>query len=178
MTPQEIVAFWTEAGPGAWFTKSAEFDALCRERFLPAYEAAARGELAAWEGSAEGALALVILLDQMPRNMFRGDPRTWATDPLAREAAERALAKGYDKDVPRELRQFFYLPFMHAEDLAAQERSVRIYEAHGDPENLKWARHHRDVIARFGRFPHRNEVLGRKTTPEEAAYLETDPFRG
>lgn len=177
-TPHEVVSFWQEAGPAAWFTKDAGFDETCRSRFLNAYEQAASGALAGWEETPDGALALVILLDQMPRNMFRGDKRTWATDPLALAVADRALAKGFDREVPFGLQQFFYLPFMHAEDLAAQERSLALYEAHGDPENLKWARHHRDIIARFGRFPHRNEVLGRESTPEEVAYLETDPFRG
>ena len=177
-TPDDILGFWREAGPDAWFTKSAEFDERCRAGFLEAYERAAGGELSGWEETPEGALALVILLDQMPRNMFRRDPRTWATDPQALAVAERAIARGFDKAVPRDLRQFFYLPFMHSEDPAIQERSVEIYTAHGDPENLKFARHHRDIIAQFGRFPHRNEVLGRETTPEELAYLETDPFRG
>ena len=177
-TPQDVLRFWQEAGPAAWFSKNPDFDAVCRTRFLAAHEKAAAGMLGNWEASAEGALALVILLDQMPRNMFRGDPRTWAIDPQALAAAERALARGYDREVPRALRQFFYLPFMHAEDLAAQERSVALYEAHGDPESLKFAYHHRDIIARFGRFPHRNAVLGRESTADELAFLETDPFRG
>ena len=176
--PHEVVAFWREAGPERWFARDEAFDELCRARFLPAYEAAAKGELSEWESGPEGALALVILLDQMPRNMFRNDPRTWATDPLAVASAERALANGFDRQVEPGLQQFFYLPFMHAEDLGAQERSVALYEARGDAENLKFAHHHRDIIARFGRFPHRNEILGRETTPEEAANLETDPFRG
>jgi uncharacterized protein (DUF924 family) len=177
-SPAEVLQFWREAGPDAWFTKNPDFDARCRGRFLGAYETAAAGDLSAWEQTAEGALALLILLDQMPRNMFRGDPRTWATDPLALAIAERALAKGFDREVPRDVQQFFYLPFMHAEDLAAQERSLAIYEARGDAENLKFAHHHHDIIARFGRFPHRNEVLGRDSTPEELAFLEEDAFRG
>ncbi len=177
-TPQEVVAFWQEAGPKAWFTQNPAFDRLCRERFLGAHETAAAGRLGDWEQSAEGALALIVLLDQMPRNMFRGDPRTWATDPLALAVADRALAKGFDRHVSIDMQQFLYLPFMHAEDLAAQERSLVLYEARGDAENLKFARHHRDIVARFGRFPHRNEVLGRKSTPEELAFLEEDAFRG
>ena len=177
-SPAEVLQFWRDAGPDAWFTKNPDFDARCRDRFLDAYEKAAAGDLSAWEQSAEGALALLILLDQMPRNMFRGDPRTWATDPLALAIAERALAKGFDREVPLEIQQFFYLPFMHAEDLAAQERSLALYETRGDAENLKFARHHHDIIARFGRFPHRNEVLGRESTPEELAFLEEDAFRG
>ena len=176
--PDEVVSFWQEAGPGAWFTKNLAFDALCRERFLEAHERAAAGELAAWEQSPEGALALVILLDQMPRNMFRGDPRTWATDPQALAVAERALAKGFDRQVAHDMQQFFYLPFMHAEDAALQARSLALYEAHGDPENLAFARHHHDIVVRFGRFPHRNAALGRESTPEELAFLEEDGFRG
>jgi uncharacterized protein (DUF924 family) len=176
--PADVVGFWREAGPDAWFAKDAAFDELCRTRFLAAHEQAASGALAHWEESPEGALALLILLDQMPRNMFRGDSRTWSTDPLALAVAERAIARGYDRGVQSELRQFFYLPFMHAEDLAAQERSVALYEALRNADNLKWARHHRDIVARFGRFPHRNEVLGRESTPEELAFLVEDSFRG
>ncbi|MDB5558734.1 MAG: hypothetical protein JWQ36_1668 [Enterovirga sp.] len=176
--PGDVLEFWREAGPGAWFTKNPAFDELCRSRFLHAYQQAAAGALPDWERSADGALALVILLDQMPRNMFRGDPRTWATDPDALAVATRALDAGYDQQVAPDLRPFFYLPFMHAEDLDAQERSVALYTALGDPENLTFAHHHHGIIARFGRFPHRNAVLGRETTPEEAAFLEEDPFRG
>src|SRR3712207_1142169 len=158
-TPQEIIAFWRSAGPSKWFTKDEAFDETCRERFLLTYEAAGRGDLPEWELSAEGALALVILLDQMPRNMFRGTRRAYATDPAALLAAERAIERGFDKAVEPELRRFFYLPFMHAEDLPAQERNVALNEALGEEDAIKWARHHRDLIARFGRFPHRNAVL-------------------
>lgn len=178
MVAAEVLTFWRDAGRGRWFSRNEGFDALCRTSFLQAYEDAATGKFAAWERAPEGALALVLLLDQMPRNMFRGEARTWATDPIALAVAERALAKGFDRDVAPELRAFFYLPFMHAEDRAAQERSVALYKAHGDPDNLNFAHHHRDIVARFGRFPHRNEVLGRESTPEELAFLETDPFRG
>ena len=178
VTPQEIMSFWRDAGPERWFTKDDSFDALCRDQFLDAHKHAASGALGSWRDTPEGALALVILLDQMPRNMFRGDPRTWATDPAARVVAEDAVERGFDHQVPAELRQFFYLPFMHAEDLAAQERSVALYGAMSDPDSLKWARHHRDIVARFGRFPHRNTVLGRDSTPEELAFLEEDSFRG
>ena len=176
--PENVVGFWAEAGRERWFSKDEAFDRLCRTNFLDAYEAAKAGSLTSWEETAEGALALLILLDQMPRNMFRGEAQTWATDRLALTIAERALAKGFDDEIAPELRAFFYLPFMHAEDRAAQERSVALYEAHGDKENLEFARHHRDIVARFGRFPHRNAVLGRDSTPEELAFLETDPFRG
>lgn len=178
ITPAAVIAFWHEAGPASWFTKSTAFDDLCRSRFLQAHEKAARGELSSWGNEAAGALALLILLDQMPRNMFRGHPRTWATDQHALAMAEHAIAQGFDREVPEELRGFFYLPFMHAEDIAAQERSVALYTERGSEDSLEWARHHRDIVARFGRFPHRNEVLGRSSTPEELAFLEEDGFRG
>jgi len=178
MTGADVVAFWREAGPERWFAKDDGFDAECRSRFLAAWEAARRGELNGWAETAEGALGLVLLLDQMPRNMFRGDPRAWSSDAEARQAAEAALAKGFDQEVEPEIRAFFYLPFEHAEDRAAQARSLALFEALGNPENLKWARHHHDIIVRFGRFPHRNAVLGRESTPAECAFLEVDDFRG
>ena len=177
-TPQDVVAFWRDAGPPKWFAKDDAFDAACRERFMGAWEKAARGELASWEKTPEGALALILLLDQMPRNMFRGDPRTWSTDPQALAAATRALDKGFDQEIEADLRAFVYLPFEHAEDLPAQDLSLVLFEKLGAAEQLKWARHHHAIIARFGRFPHRNETLGRTSTPEELAYLEEDDFRG
>ena len=176
--PKDVVSFWRDAGPRRWFAKDDGFDESCRERFLLAWEKAGRGELAEWEESPEGALALILLLDQMPRNMFRGDARTWSTDPQALAAAERALAKGFDTRVEAALRPFVYLPFEHAEDRKAQERSVKLFAILGVEEQTKWARHHQEIIARFGRFPHRNAVLGRESTPEELAYLEEDDFRG
>jgi uncharacterized protein (DUF924 family) len=173
-TADDIVEFWRAAGPDRWFAKDDAFDAVCRARFLAAYEAAARGDLAEWELSPHGSLALVILLDQLPRNMFRGTRRAYATDPAALLTAERAIERHHDEAVAPELRRFFYTPFMHAEDLAAQERSVALNEALGEEESIEWARHHRDIVARFGRFPHRNALLGRESTAEEAAYLAED----
>lgn len=176
--PEDVVTFWRDAGPRKWFAKDDAFDRACRERFMAAWEKAGRGELADWEASPEGALALLILLDQMPRNMFRGDPRTWSTDPQALGVAERALAKGFDTKVDQAVRLFFYLPFEHAEDVRAQERSVKLFELLGEAEQTKWALHHLDIVTRFGRFPHRNAVLGRESTPEELSFLEEDDFRG
>jgi uncharacterized protein (DUF924 family) len=177
ITPADIIAFWRAAGPDRWFEKDAGFDDEIRRRFLAVHEAAAAGKLNAWEQNAEGALALLILLDQFPRNMFRGDARTFATDRQARAAASRALLNGFDGAFP-DLRSFFYLPFEHSEDLADQERSVALYQAAGDADDLKWAELHADIIRRFGRFPHRNAVLGRATTPEEQAFLDSGGFAG
>ena len=177
VAPAVIVSFWGEAGPDKWFEQDNSFDEAIRLRFLPSYEAAATGKLAAWEESIEGTLALVLLLDQFPRNMFRGEARA-ATDALARVVADRALARGFDQATDPTLRPFFYSPFMHSEALVDQDRSVRLYEALGETEELRYAREHRDIVVRFGRFPHRNRVLGRDTTLAEQAFLEADGFGG
>ena len=174
--PAAIVSFWREAGPDKWFEQDERFDQAIRLRYLSTYEVAANGELAAWEESVEGALALVLLLDQFPRNMFRGDARAFATDALARAVADRALARGFDQTTDVAMRPFFYLPFMHSEALIDQDRSVRLYEALGDGEQLRYATEHRDIVQRFGRFPHRNCALDRDTTPAERAFLEPDGF--
>ena len=177
-TPSDVLAFWREAGPDRWYERDDAFDAAIRARFLPTYEAAAAGQLSVWETTAEGALALVIVLDQFPRNMFRDDPRAYAADPLARAVADRALARGFDQQVDAGERLFFYLPFEHSEDAADQARCVALHIALGDADSLKWAQLHADIIARFGRFPHRNAVLGRKTTPDEQAFLDGGGFKG
>jgi len=177
-TPVEVLAFWRAAGPDKWFEKDEAFDTAIRERFLDAYMAAAAGRLAAWEDDAESALALVIVLDQFPRNMFRGDARTYAADPLARATARRAIANGFDRRYPPPERVFFYLPFTHSENLADQELCVALNRAAADEDGVKWAEVHADVIRRFGRFPHRNRVLGRVTTPEEQAFLDAGGFAG
>jgi uncharacterized protein (DUF924 family) len=177
-SPSDVIAFWREAGPHRWFEKDTAFDEHIRERFLTLHEAAAAGALNAWETSADGALALLLLLDQFPRNMFRGQARTFATDPLAREVAAGALVRGFDAQVGQDMRSFFYLPFEHSEAMADQERALMLYKAAGDADNLKWAELHADIIRRFGRFPHRNALLGRVTTPEEQAFLDQGGFAG
>ena len=177
-TPDEVVAFWREAGPDRWFKPDDAFDAACRERFLLTHEAAARGDLNEWELSPDGALALVLLLDQFPRNMFRGTRRVYRTDPAAVDAADRAIEKGFDREVDPALRRFLYLPFMHSEELRDQERSVTLNEATGEAEPIKWARRHWDIVARFGRFPHRNALLGRESTEEEKRFLQESAFAG
>ncbi len=176
--PTDVLAFWMEAGPDRWFKKDDAFDAAILDRFVATYEAAADGKLADWEATPDGALAHVIVLDQFPRNMFRGSARTYAADPLARAVADRALARQDDRMVDPALRTFFYLPFMHSEALADQERCVALYRALGDAESLRYAEDHADIVRRFGRFPHRNDVLGRATTAEEQAFLDAGGFAG
>jgi uncharacterized protein (DUF924 family) len=178
VSPDTVLAFWREAGPDKWFAKDEAFDQACRDRFMPTYRAAARGDLNEWELAPDGALAVVLLLDQFPRNMFRGTRDVYKTDPVALMVADRAIEKGYDRQVEPALRRFFYLPFMHSESLRHQERSVALNEALGDPESVKYAQHHHDIIARFSRFPHRNAILGRETTPAEEEFLKVDDFRG
>lgn len=174
----DVVSFWQKAGPDRWFKKDPAFDDEIRERFLATHEAAAAGQLSDWEQSAQGALALLILLDQFPRNIFRGDARAFATDPLARAIAAGAIIRGFDSQVPKEMRGFFYLPFEHSENLADQERCIAFHKAIDDTEGLKWAEIHADIIRRFGRFPHRNTALGRTTTAEEQAFLDSGGFAG
>jgi uncharacterized protein (DUF924 family) len=177
-TADDVLAFWRAAGPQQWFTKDDTFDAEIRTRFLPIYEAAAAGALADWEATPDGALALTIVLDQFPRNMFRRDARAFAADAAARAVADRALARGFDKQVPSGERLFFYLPFEHSETMADQERCCTLFRALGDADLLRWAELHADIIRRFGRFPHRNAVLGRATTPAEKSFLDDDGFAG
>jgi uncharacterized protein (DUF924 family) len=174
----DVLAFWLGAGPQRWFEKDDAFDAAIRERFAATYRDAAAGLLGAWEAWPEGALALVIVLDQFPRNMFRDSARSYAADPLARTVAQRAIARGFDRQVAMPGRAFFYLPFEHSEDPADQERAVALMRETGDADQLEWALLHADIIRRFGRFPHRNAVLGRATTPDEQAFLDAGGFGG
>jgi uncharacterized protein (DUF924 family) len=176
--PADVLAFWRAAGPDKWFEKSADFDLEVRRRFLPLWHTAGAGGLGQWEETPDGALALVIALDQFPRNMFRGDPRTYATDELARAVAARAIGRGFDQQVSHAERQFFYLPFMHSENPVDQERCLELARRYGDDEFSKYADEHADIIRRFGRFPHRNAALGRAVTPEEQAFLDNGGFAG
>jgi uncharacterized protein (DUF924 family) len=177
-TPADILAFWREAGSERWYKKDDAFDADVRRRFLDLWQQAAAGDLASWEVDDDGALALVIVLDQFPRNMFRGDARTFSTDAKAREVAARAIARGADTRIDPGLLEFLYMPFMHSEVLADQERCIALFRGGGRPDNVKFAEVHADIIRRFGRFPHRNAVLGRATTAEEQAFLDSGGFSG
>ncbi len=179
-TPAEaaaIVDFWREAGPSLWFAKDPEFDRRFRERFIALYEAAARGELSAWLTTAEGALALLLLLDQFPRNVFRDTPRMYATDAMACEIAAAAVDAGHDQAVEAEMARFFYLPFGHSESLADQERAVTLVRRLGEPD-ISRAERHCGIVRRFGRFPHRNPILGRAMTEEEQRFLDEGGFAG
>jgi uncharacterized protein (DUF924 family) len=169
--PAHVLAFWRDAGPGRWFARDDAFDLACRARLLDLHHRAARGELDDWAADAQGALALVLLLDQIPRNAYRDEAHAWATDGLARRHARRAIDAGHDRVVEPELRLFFYLPFEHSEALADQERSLALHRTLPQPDADAWALRHLEVIRRFGRFPHRNRALGREDTPDEAAWL-------
>jgi len=171
----EVLHFWF--GEGAergkahkrWFEKNATFDAEVRSRFLPLYEElAGRND---WLSSSNYCLARIVVLDQFPRNMFRGTARAFATDPLALAAAKHAVAKGYDRDLLPVEKQFVYLPFEHSESLADQERACELMKPLGD-DLYDWALRHQRIVERFGRFPHRNEILGRASTAEEIEFLK------
>lgn len=172
-----VTKFWRDAGEDAWFEKSEAFDADFRRRFLDLHYTAARRECDDWSAHAEGSLALMILLDQFPRNCFRDTGHMCATDPLARYYAGKAIAAGHDLALDTEIRVFLYLPYEHSERLADQDISVDLIQARAEAY-LKYAVEHRDIIRRFGRFPHRNRMLGRETTPEEKAFLDEGGFSG
>jgi len=181
-TIEDLTRFWRDAGPKAWFAKSDAFDDAIRLTYETDHHAAARGEYDAWIETSEGALALMLLLDQFPRNLYRGSAHAFATDPKARHLAREAVARGHDLALEGPLRPFLYLPFEHSEDLADQDESIRLTtrlrDDTGDADTLKWAAIHRDIIVRFGRFPHRNAVLGRVTTAQEQVFLDAGGFSG
>ena len=172
---KEILNFWIkEVGPKKWFRSSPALDDEIRARFERHWQMAKEGAYDDWVSTPDGACALIILLDQLPRNMFRGTPDAFASDAKALEIAKLAVENRRDIEMPQAVRQLFYLPFMHAEDLSAQEKCIDlIRERSGDENNLYHAEQHSDVIRQFGRFPHRNDVLGRDSTEAEKAYLKT-----
>ncbi len=178
ISPADILTFWRNAGYERWYTKDDAFDQELRDRFMSVWEAARDGKLSAWQDTDEGVLALLIALDQFPRNMFRNDARAFSTDGMALEIAKGAIAQGLDRRIDKTLVAFLYMPFMHSEALPDQEQCVVLFRQHDDPDNLKFAEIHADIIRRFGRFPHRNGVLERNTTPEETAFLKDGGFAG
>ena len=182
-SPAEVLAFWfggeDEPGYGEfreeWFRKDEAFDREVTDRFGDLYERAAAGDLDGWQEEPDSCLALVIVLDQFPRNMFRGDGKTHATDDKALQTARYAIEHALDRELPAFQKMFLYMPFMHAESVEDQRRSVELFEGlaaePGGPDVVEYAVGHRDIVERFGRFPHRNAILGRETTPEEAEFL-------
>lgn len=178
--PRDIIGFWfREAGPKKWFRGGPGFDAEIRSRWSGHHAAASAGLLDHWRSTPHGALALILLLDQFSRNMFRRDARAYACDPFARMLAASAIARRFDRIALPEARAFFYLPFMHSERLADQARSLALFAATmPGSANMPFAIHHAKIIRRFGRFPHRNKVLGRVSTPEEIAFLKHGGFYG
>lgn len=176
--PDEVVNFWLSQDEKTWFTADPGFDAEVLSRFAELVEQAKSGALDDWADDPQGALALVILLDQMTRNIYRDSPDMFAADDKALSLAKRAIARGFDMDLPKEKRRWLYMPFMHSEDMADQERSVELFARSEISDSLPFAEEHADIIRRFGRFPHRNAILGRQTTPAEAAFLAGGGFSG
>jgi len=178
MTPAEIVSFWEQAGPERWFNKDAAFDGAVAVRFASALDEARRGAFDHWGQTAAGALGLVILLDQVSRNIHRGSPLAFAADDKALGMARNWVTRGFHQALSPLRARWFVMPFEHAEDLDAQERGVALFGTMGLHELVYWAGVHRDIIARFGRFPHRNAILGRRSTPAEVAFLQSGGFSG
>lgn len=169
----QVIDFWfTEITPEQWWQKEARFDAMIRSRFGALHKQACAGELAHWRDSAQGSLAEVIILDQFSRNIYRDQPTSFASDPLALALAQFAISKGFDEQLSKVQRSFLYMPYMHSESQLIHEQAVTLFSAPGDEKNLDFELKHKDIIDRFGRYPHRNEILGRESTEEELAFLQ------
>lgn len=180
MNPQEVIGYWySDRIRKRWFSSTPELDAEIREKYEPLWISGVRGELDGWRTTAAGCLALVLVFDQFPLNMFRGQARSFQTEARAREVAREALNNKFDTELEKEKLPFLFMPFMHSEQLEDQDLAVALFERYGLNENLRFALHHREIVRKFGRFPHRNEILGRENTPEEREYLASkSAFRG
>lgn len=180
ITAQALIDFWFSPEVAKrWFNSTPAFDDELRERYADTYEMASRDELDDWQETAEGALALVILFDQIPLNIFRGQAASFATEARARDVAKKAIARGFDAQLTDQQKVFMYMPYMHSENLADQDTSVDLFTQAGLDSNLRFARHHREIVRRFGRFPHRNKILGRQSSEEEIAWLASkESFKG
>ncbi len=178
--PQEILDFWfSDEVRKLWFGATAEFDALLRERYLSLWQQASRGELNHWMQTPEGCLALVIILDQFPLNMFRGEAQSFASEAQSRDVAQTAIQHNFDRVLADDQRAFLYMPYMHSEALADQKRALELFDQPGLEGNLRFARHHHDIVEKFGRFPHRNKALGRESSAGEIEYLNSkEAFTG
>jgi uncharacterized protein (DUF924 family) len=178
MTPDTVIDFWLAAGESRWFTRNAVFDGELAVRFTDALAQARTGAFDHWAETPKGALALIILLDQFSRNIHRGTPLAFAADKKALATAKMAVARGDHLRFPAPLAMWFIMPFEHAEDLDAQQRCLALFTARDPDDMVYWSKLHLDIIARFGRFPHRNAILGRKSTPDELAFLAAGGFSG
>jgi len=180
VSPNDILNFWyAKSMREKWFNATPELDTMIKEKFKDVWLAATCGEWDVWRASPEGCLALAIILDQFPLNMFRGTPKSFASEAKSRDVARHAIAKGFDKHIDPARLAFLYMPLMHSEDLADQDLSVQLFAAAGLENNLRFAQHHREIVRRFGRFPHRNAILGRVSTPQEVEYLDSkEAFKG
>jgi uncharacterized protein (DUF924 family) len=177
---RELVNYWfSEEVTQYWFNSTPEFDQQLRESYADLWQQAVSGELDFWCESAEGCLALVILLDQFPLNMFRATARSFSTEQQSRDVARRAISKGFDSELSAKQKAFLYMPFMHSENLDDQVEALRLFDQPGLEDNFRFARHHYGIVEKFGRFPHRNEVLGRQSSEAEIAYLNSkEAFKG
>ena len=177
ITASDVLDFWfSDDAEALWFRSTKAFDHQISLNFESLWRQGRDGQLSSWEQTPEGSLALVILLDQLPLNMFRDQPQGFSTEQASRDIAHRAIENSFDEQLDDRQRRFLYMPFMHSERLSDQNRSVALLEAAGMTESLRWAKHHRDIVARFGRFPHRNQILGRESTREELEWLESGGF--
>lgn len=180
IAPKDILDFWfAEPMRSKWFASTPQLDVAIRDQYEPVWEAALSGELDHWLNSPDGCLALAIILDQLPLNMFRGTAQSFTSEARSCDVARHAIDQGYDKQIDPTRLAFLYMPFMHSENLADQDLSVALFEAAGLENNVRFAKHHREIVRRFGRFPHRNAILGRASTPEELDYLNSkEAFKG
>ncbi|MEP1207813.1 MAG: DUF924 family protein [Rhizobiaceae bacterium] len=174
----EVVKFWIEAGPEKWWIKNADFDAEIENRFGAIHRQACKGELDHWAETAQGAMALILILDQFSRHLHRNSPKAYDQDSRGAVLARALSDSGQDQEIPHEIRYFIYMPLMHSEALEDQEHCIEMMRRYGEERPLNSAIQHRDIIAQFGRFPHRNKVLGRETTAEEQAFLDAGGFAG
>jgi len=177
-TPADVLDFWFSAGPKKWFAREDAFDDAIGDRFLTLHGKAANGGIDEWAMNPEGTLALIIVLDQFSRNLYRNSPKAFATDEKALGLSQNLISKRQDIEFPINARLWIYMPFQHSEDLEIQDRSIELFETIDDPENLRFAHIHRDIIQQFGRFPHRNQVLGRTSSAEELKFLADGGFSG
>jgi len=172
--PEQLIDFWfSQRVQKMWFNSTQDFDKELYNDYYQTYESAVNGDLDHWSESSLGSLALVIILDQFPLNMFRNSPRCFESENKALQAAKDAIKNKQDLDLANEQKMFIYMPFMHSENLQDQDKAVELFAVAELDENLKFAKHHRDIIRNYGRFPHRNAILGRTSTAEETAYLES-----